>query len=349
MSERKDLLVSIANDIKTYREGEILQPTPDHVDRWVSQFTPVNQLAFLREFNHVVKQTFLNKDNFVGFLDRLVTNSALVGASPNTYWASANFLKIQKRGQSQKQMVSLMGERIAERLGLDIARSGSPQGDFIYLDDVLFTGGRISTDLSAWIEGAAPGNATVKVITIALHTSGHYYIESRRLREAIARSGKNVRISFWKLFDVENRRYHKNTSDVLWPASIPNDAAVQAYVAAQKAYPVELRVAGNRGTLGIFSSEEGRDVLEQEFLIAGVKIRSLAQNLNDFYRPLGCGSFGVGFGSTIVTYRNCPNNCPLAMWWGNPEETSGALHWYPLLPRKTYASAENVFNDFDEL
>ena len=348
MSERRDLLVSIANEIRTYREGEIAQPTPEHVDRWASQFTPTNQLAFLREFDHVIKQTFINKDNVVEFLDHLVTNAALVGASPSAYWASANFLKIQKRGQSQKQMVSLMGERIAERLGLDIARSGSPQGDFIYLDDVLFTGGRISTDLTAWIEGPAPSNAVVKVITIALHTSGHYYIESKKLREAIASSGKHVRVSFWKLLDIENRRYYKNTSDVLWPALIPSAASVQAYVAAQQAYPVELRVAGNRGALNIFSSEEGRNVLEQELLIAGVKIRSLAQDLNDFYRPLGCGGFGVGFGSTIVTYRNCPNNCPLAMWWGDPEEASGALHWYPLFQRKTYASAENVFNDFDE-
>ncbi|WP_082592128.1 phosphoribosyltransferase-like protein [Stenotrophomonas nitritireducens] len=346
MSERRDLLVSIANEIKTYREGEIAQPTPEHVDRWASQFTPANQVAFLREFNHVIKQTFITKDNFVQFLDGLLTNTALAGSNPGVYWANANFLKIQRRGQSQKQMVSLMGERLAERLGLDITRSGSPQGEFIYLDDVLFTGGRISTDLTAWIEGPAPNNAVVKVITIALHTSGHYYIESRKLREAIARSGKNIRITFWRLFNFENRLYSKNTSDVLWPTSIPNDAAVQAYVATQQ---VQLRTAGNLGTLGIFSSEAGRNLLEQEFLIAGVKIRSLAQNLLDFYRPLGCGSFGVGFGSTIVTHRNCPNNCPLAMWWGNPDDDSGALHWYPLFQRKTYASAENVFNDFDEL
>lgn len=349
MTEREDLLVSIANEIKTYREGELAQPTADHVNRWVSQFTPANQLDFLREFNHVIKQTFLTKDNIVEFLDRLVTNPQLAGVNPRAYWSNANFLRIQRRGQSQKQMVALVGERLAQRLGLDIGQCGSAHGEFIYLDDVLFTGGRIATDLIAWIEGQAPNNAKVQVITMALHTSGHYYIQSRRLREAIARSGKNIQITFWKLFNVENRLSYRNTSDVLWPASIPNDAAVQAYVAAQQAHPVQLRAAGNRGSLGIFSSEAGRNVLEHEFLIAGVKIRSLAQNPNDFHRPLGCSSFGVGFGSTIVTYRNCPNNCPLAMWWGDPEATSGALHWYPLLPRKTYASAENVFNDFDEL
>jgi hypothetical protein len=34
----------------------------------------------------------------------------------------------------------------------------------------------------------------------------------------------------------------------------------------------------------------------------------------------------LGFGSTIVTFRNCPNNAPLAFWAGDP--------WYPLFPRK---------------
>jgi hypothetical protein len=35
----------------------------------------------------------------------------------------------------------------------------------------------------------------------------------------------------------------------------------------------------------------------------------------------------LGFGSTLVTFRNCPNNCPLAFWAGYP--------WYPLFQRKT--------------
>ena len=94
-----------------------------------------------------------------------------------------------------------------------------------------------------------------------------------------------------------------------------------------------------------FSSEAGRQVLESEFLIAGAKIRAMSENPKQSMRPLGFSPFGVGFGSMIVTYRNCPNNCPLAMWWGDPEATSGALHWYPLLQREGYSSARNIFDD----
>ena len=32
-------------------------------------------------------------------------------------------------------------------------------------------------------------------------------------------------------------------------------------------------------------------------------------------RPLGYHNLRtLGFGSMFITYRNCPNNCPLALW-----------------------------------
>ncbi len=42
----------------------------------------------------------------------------------------------------------------------------------------------------------------------------------------------------------------------------------------------------------------------------------------------------LGFGSLVVTFRNCPNNAPLALWVGDP--------WYPLFPRTTNSQAEIV-------
>ena len=63
--------------------------------------------------------------------------------------------------------------------------------------------------------------------------------------------------------------------------------------------------------------------MESELLIAGVSIRDLSQNPKDILPPLAFGPFGLGFGSMLVTFRNCPNNCPLALWWGDPDATSG--------------------------
>ena len=346
MSERDDLLASIAETIKTYRTGELAQPTPQHVDRWASQFTPANQLPFLREFNHVMRQAFLTKKTVSDFLSRLVTNKELAGDDPKTFWGRANVLRIQQDGQSQKEMVKLFAASLEEQCGLKLANCGVNGGDYIYLDDVLFGGNRVGADLESWITNKAPQNATVHIILIAYHTLGQYFAKNK-LIEASRRAGKKIDIRFWRLGELENRLRWKNDSEVLWPATVPDDATAQAYVAAQNRFPLNPRQPG--GKLNWFSSEAGRQVLESEFLIAGVKIRSLTGNLSEWYRPLGCSSFGVGFGALIATYRNCPNNCPLALWWGDPQQAYGALHWYPLLQRKTYADPENVFDDLDDL
>ena len=115
---------------------------------------------------------------------------------------------------------------------------------------------------------------------------------------------------------------------MLRPTVIPNDEAVQAYFedVNTEQFPVALRQPGNVGTCSFFSSEEGRATLEQEFLKKGVEIRAACPNLNEYQRPLGNMVFkSLGFGSMLVTHRNCPNNCPLVFWVDAP--------WYPLFPR----------------
>lgn len=96
------------------------------------------------------------------------------------------------------------------------------------------------------------------------------------------------------------------------------------------------------GDEDIFSSETGRQLLEEQFLLAGMRIRSFCKNPSQILRPLGFSPFGLGFGSMIATFRNCPNNAPLALWWGDPDAHAGHpfRNWYPLLPRKTYAGVE---------
>ncbi len=343
MSERDDLLVSVANEIKTYRKGELPEPTPEHVDRWLHQFTPAQQLPFLREFDHVIKQTFITRKNVKDFLRRLVTNQELAGDDPTAYWSAANFLSIQQNGQSQKEMLRLFSKCLEDECHLNLDDCGEDGGDFIYLDDVMFSGNRVGNDLEQWISNDAPQSARVHVIVAAYHTLGQFLV-GRKLKEVIANSGKKISIKYWRAHEIENQRAHKNISEVLWPTIAPNVAEVQAYMALPSKYPFEPRQPSAKA-LEPFSSEAGRQVLESEFFIAGAKIRAMSESPKSVMRPLGFSHFGVGFGSLLVTYRNCPNNCPLALWWGDPEATSGALHWYPLLQREVYSSARNIFDD----
>jgi len=114
---------------------------------------------------------------------------------------------------------------------------------------------------------------------------------------------------------------------VLRPVAIRDDEGVNAYVAGMR-FPPNLRTAGHVGGNGIFSSDAGRQLLEEEFLKAGVRIRQMCPHLNQYQRPLGNMILDtLGFGSLIVTFRNCPNNAPLAFWAGDP--------WYPLFQRTT--------------
>lgn len=343
MSEHDDLLVSVANEIRTYRLGDLPEPTPEHVERWLNQFTHEQRLPFLREFHHVIKQTFIKQEDVKNFLSHLVTNKKLAGNDPRAYWSSANFLNIQQNGQSQKEMLRLFSKCLEDKCGLDLNDCGDDDGDFIYIDDVMFSGNRVGNDLERWVVNDAPRSAVVHVIVSAYHTLGRYLI-GRKLDKVIADSGKNIAINYWRAVTVENQKVHKNSSEVLWPVAIPNVNEVQAYMALPSKYPFEPRVPSGK-SIEPFSSEAGRQILESEFLIAGARIRAKIENPKSSMRPLGFSPFGVGFGSMIVTYRNCPNNCPLAMWWGDPDATEGALHWYPLLEREGYFSARNIFGD----
>jgi len=347
MSERGDLLASIAATIGDYRAGEIDQPTRDHVDRWICQFDRAVQVPLIREVDHVFKATYFSKADVDRFFARQVNHRDLAGDVPCDFWRAAHPLDIQQQGNSQREIRELFGEALRQQCDLEIEDCGTDDGAFIYLDDVLFSGGRIGTDLSPWIANDAPTRVTVHILVIATHRLGEWQC-IERLKKVAAEAGKKLDLHCWAVVRFENRRRYRYTSEVLWPAELPEDAAIQTYIAAEKRFPFEPRQSGGKLENAIFSSEDGRQLLERELLLAGMRIRSFSKNPNRALRPLGFSAFGLGFGSMVLTFRNCPNNTPLALWWGDPDAAPGHpfRKWYPLLPRKTY-SAEVDFDAID--
>lgn len=335
MTEHARLLASIVETAADYRAGELPPPTPAHVDRWVQQFSDDVQVPMLSELDHVLKRTYFTRDEVASFLGGLVTNDKLTGANPAEFWKAANFLDIQQNGNSQREMLEMFSGVLNAKIGITVDKCGSPGGDFVYLDDVMFSGNRVGNDLATWVDNDAPEQAVVHVIVIAIHTSGEWLV-GNRLKEAITSSGKKIDIKYWRSATIENRKYFKRDAEVLWPADLPDDPDLKSYLTLPHKFPFEPRPTG--GKLGPFSSELGRQLLERELLLAGVRIRAACASPKDIMRPLGFSPFGLGFGSMIVTFRNCPNNCPLALWWGDPEaDASSTLgQWYPLFQRKTY-------------
>ncbi|HYW16467.1 MAG TPA: hypothetical protein VE891_09990 [Allosphingosinicella sp.] len=317
---------ALAGMIADYRAGEI--PTPDvaHVDRWIAQFPVAVRDPILTELLHVFRWTYFTRANVQTFIDSIVINGNFAGPDPCQFWQGVKVLNLQTAGSSQKDMIAILAESLQRQCGLVLTSCGLTPHTYLYLDDALFSGGRIRSDLVKWVAEAAPVKAKIAVLVIGLHQLGQWY-SGNKIMEAAKTASKTIDLSWWRAASFENRKSEIKNSDVLCPTAIPADPATQAYVAGLKQAPV-IRPIGGKSPIGIFSGEPGRHLLEQEFLVAGVCVRSRCPHLNEFMRPLGNMLFeSFGFGSTIVTYRNCPNNAPLVFWAGDP--------WYPLFPRKT--------------
>ncbi len=342
MNGQSGLLSSIAETIADYREGHPVRPTPEHVDRWVSQFDAPVRLPILREMDHVLKRTYFSRATTIEYMTTVFRSSKLVGEDPCAFWTRVRFLDIQRRGDSQKEMLVLFGNLLEKECGVGVNDCGADPHAFVYLDDAIFSGGRVHEDLAAWIGDEAPSQANLHVIVIATHEGA--WFNKKKIDKVVEDSGKKIDINWWRFINLENRKKYRDSSDVLWPVSIPEENSVLDYVTALN-HPLDLREPGQVGGKEIFSSDENRQILEREFLKAGVRIRDMCPYLNNFQRPLGNMILKtLGFGSLIVTFRNCPNNAPLVLWVGDP--------WYPLFPRAINSetsfnrSVENLGKDF---
>ena len=334
MLTREQLLSSIADTIQDYRAGDpdTPTPTPEHVDCWVEQFDKKVRVRILREMDHVLKLTYYSQERMTKFLKGVINTQKLVGDDPCKFWQDIVFLDIQRGGNSQTDMLAIFNELLQDLCGFGTAECGDNSSTYLYLDDCLFTGKRVRRDLKAWIANEAPAKAKLHIVVIALHSNGFYYTE-QSIEEAVASAGKEIEIIWWCSVVPENRiGSYEDCADVLRPTYIPKDANVRAYVEQMESPPV-LRCSGYTGMNSLYTNDRGKKLLEQEFLKEGARIRQLIPDMGVTQRPLGHSPLDtLGFGSLIVTYRNCPNNAPLALWIGDP--------WYPLFPRLTHNEVE---------
>lgn len=345
MSTRSELLQSVADIISDYREGEIPPVDSNHVNRWIEQFPEDVQEPMLEELAHVFDKTYLSRDTIETFLRKLVHNKKLCGDNARDFWKRANFLDIQQGGNSQHEMLEMFDAILTEELSLTIENCGSQDGPYIYLDDGVYNGGRIYQDIEAWLT-KEPKNCDIKIIVTVIHQGGPYNV-NRRLNKLQESLKIKVNLHWWRILELENRKYYKDNSDVLWPTATPDTPEMERYVEyiteEEPIYDLVVRSPGYVGSAKIFSSDTARQLLEDQFLLAGLRIRGMCPNLPDSERPLGhTGLKTLGFGATTVTFRNCPNNCPLAFWVGDP--------WYPLFPRKTNrdTSVQNFMKAFGD-
>jgi hypothetical protein len=124
MTERERMLASIVNTIADYRAGEIAQPTPAHVDRWVNQFAQPIQQPILAELEHVLARTYLKRTAVEQFIEMVVKSSKLAGDNPCAFWRGVKFLDIQGGGHSQRDMLALFSSALQKQCGYTTAQCG---------------------------------------------------------------------------------------------------------------------------------------------------------------------------------------------------------------------------------
>lgn len=324
MTNRHDLLEQIAGIIGDYRKGQIPPCDENHVDRWVNQFTASDRQFVLSETAHILERCYVTQEMIADYYRATINQKDFA-----TFFKNANFLRIQTDGGSQRDLLNLFDTVLEDECGFTLADCGSDDGWFVYLDDAIFSGGRLTNDIRKWIAGDMPKQASLLVFLYAEHQSASYS-QKRYLVDEAKKAGKSLVVQFISSIEIENRLTYRANADILWPTeAVLSDPEIENY-AQTLPLSYTYRDGNNVGKRGLFSSGTNRDLIERHYIKGGFNVLEQCKYLAEksHMKPLGASLFpGFGFGALFVTYRNCPNNAPLIWWAGNP--------WHPLFPRIT--------------
>lgn len=337
MTERQSLLADVAELIGDYEGFKSLRTSvSQHIQQWLNQFDADIQQPLLQELYHILQKTYISKEMMGDFFRSVIEQIADQHDNGTDIWWDVHLLTIQQGGNSQRELVALFQEILLESYG--ISTSDDPNAPIvIYLDDIIFTGNRVKTDIKAWIEqkdwSQQAHRTQLYVVSMGEHSSGGYYLK----RELQNTAKLGIFYVHDSAFSFENRKESIITSetDCLTPAFAPeHNRLYEDYVAKMTYKPIfRVPVQGNQSTSAndLYSSEASRSLLEQVFLAQGLEILQNSPYFKVYHRPLGYSKLEtLGFGSLLVTYRNCPNNAPLALWAGD----------HPLFPRITNRQAK---------
>ncbi|ENT6810372.1 hypothetical protein ACFD7O_004459 [Vibrio vulnificus] len=332
-----ELCRSIASVIANYRNGEFGDYDEAHVRRWVEQFDVDERRIVLKETNRIIKRNFISRLSFDNLVDAIISSKSVYGENKDDYWNSVSLLDIQRRGNSQKELNDIFCSKLSESYNIDNIIN-CESSEYLYIDDFIFSGGRVYSDLSFWLRDTMPDNCRICIVTIGWYLYGQYSL-NKRLKTLIDELGLNVVVEFRSFKDrrLENRLYRKDYSEVFWPTSCVEEVPEICEYIEEHDYEPKYRV--ENGVKNQVFSRPRREEYEKIILKYGLKILGFSNQNKSVVKPLGYHQFNeFGFGSTIFSFRNCPNNNPLVFWWGDPEapDWHPFSKWYPLLQRDTY-------------
>ena len=320
--------MSISQMVGDYEVGD--QITPRGVDRWVNQFKPDVQLIMLSEIDHILRASYVSRNKMEHFI-KDVANLKFVSGNPEPaeFWQSAKLLDSYQAGGSQATLNGMLRAEVREQFRIEIGENPEAGSSYIYIDDCIYSGVTVLRDIQDWYAGhEPPPGSTVTIVARSCYSESRWWEDQLR---------QNVPVQFdiKRMYSILNGP--PTRQDVIWP-----DATTYGEFASEisaftlndsRAFAPRQNSAKPAGK--IFRSENGRQLLEGALLKTGFELSQSThfgngRIINPKLRfPLGfsSGNFGLGFGAMNITYRNCPNTVPLAMWC----DIDG---WFPLFKRR---------------
>lgn len=341
MITKAEAIVEILQD---YENNEM---TPDHILDWVSQFDESDREFVLDELLHIFEKTYLSKERCKELLKSYIEYWIKEFKYPDvpSFIAETTFLDLQPPQKSQRELLDLLDEILIEFYACSLAQSGLKTKRYIYLDDVLSTGGTVYKTLQEWFNDNSDIDPTktnfqhvkekrsqVFVYLICGHTWGANNVEFRFMKSLGAEVKNIIKIRAYHWIENNIKDYNSKLNNMVpldhqdpyvhkyWNSLASLDKADHAFRPANKPNIEEL-----------FSSAISRNRLETLFLGKGIEILSRVGELRVAQiRPLGYtvrSHKTFGLGTLFFTYRNIPNNCPIVFWWANN-------NWRPLFVLK---------------
>lgn len=331
----QNALNKIFGYLKDYENFESYMLNPDqsindkllhkHIEQWIAQFEDSEQEFIASTVVKLLENRYITKAEEMEFIEDLFDNHLL-----NINNTMPFPLEIQGNGQSQRHLVQHYKKVFSQHPKITYS-----QDTVIYLDDFIFSGGRIYQDLTNWIPRQVKSHR-IYVAVIGYH-SGIWKKKKElqnKIQENNQKNNLNSKLIFLESFELENRVFKKNESDVLWPMiKFFQDNEYQRYLDPKFNH----RDGFIDTSYNLFDTNAERVKFENICLKYGFKIIERCEKINKTTKPLGNSYFGYGFGGLVFNYRNCPNNTPLIFWWGSGDISKPVYNqWYPLMPRNVY-------------
>lgn len=338
MKSNEEYADSIYNIVKDYRNEEGIFITTQTILEWVEQFGD-DANFILMEVAHLMPKVYYSKDKVKDYLSDVIDffQKEYKYSDWDSFLKDAEILQLQPEGKSQWVLRNLLDEIIKTKVGKCLADYAlSNKKHYLYIDDILATGGTIGKDLEAWLKAEnhakslESGLITLQVAVICLHSLG-WSLQKFKLGKIFGDSVAK-RIIVVRCYEVENNLMLKHPK---LNAAIPvrdyvSKDIIQYYenIDASKNAHQAFRSKADPAKEDFFSSPEDRVRYENILLEKGLYIIHQSTELNTNVRPLGIMSpyhKMLGLGTHFITWRNIPNNCPLVFWWNVPTH-----NWKPL-------------------